>query len=91
MADAEVLALLDHIKDVGERTEKKLDAHIERDENVNRNFVLPLWNHHQKQLGAEEAEGKLARQTATRGAVAGYCINVIISIAAAWAAIKALK
>lgn len=52
MADGEVLALLDHIKDIGERTEKKLDAHIERDEHTNKDFLLPLWEAHQQRKGA---------------------------------------
>ena len=51
MADAAVLALLDHIKDIGERTEKKLDQHIERDEKRDEDFLLPLWNAHQQSLG----------------------------------------
>lgn len=52
MADGEVLALLDHIKDIGERTEKKLDQHIERDESTNKDFLLPLWEAHQRRIGA---------------------------------------
>jgi len=59
MADGEVLALLDHIKDIGERTEKKLDAHIERDERTNKEFLLPLWEAHQQRKGAAKMAGAL--------------------------------
>ena len=52
MADAEIIALLDHIKDIGERTEKKLDEHIDRDESIVREFVRPLWEESQRRLGA---------------------------------------
>lgn len=52
MADAEIIALLDHIKDIGERTEKKLDSHIGRDEAITKEFVLPLWNESQQRQGA---------------------------------------
>lgn len=51
MADAETKALLEHIRDIGERTEQKLDAHISRDEMINKEFVLPLWNNYQQQKG----------------------------------------
>lgn len=59
MADAEVLALLDHIKDIGERTERKLDAHITRDEQTDREFLLPLWNAYQRRIGAQALLGAL--------------------------------
>ncbi len=68
MADAEILALLDHIKDVGERVERKLDDHIQRDENVNQNFVLPLWNAYQRRQGATAVS--IAFYTVLSGATA---------------------
>ncbi len=52
MADAEIKALLNHIKDIGERTEKKLDEHIVRDEQISKDFILPLWNSYQQRKGA---------------------------------------
>jgi hypothetical protein len=52
MADGETLALLEHIRDIGERTENKLDQHIARDEKTNNDFLLPLWNAYQRRIGA---------------------------------------
>jgi hypothetical protein len=52
MADAEIIALLDHIKDIGGRTEKKLDEHIDHYEKTNKEFLLPLWNAHQQRIGS---------------------------------------
>ena len=53
MADEkEIKALLNHIKDIGERTEKKLDEHITRDEKISNDFMLPLWNNYQQRKGA---------------------------------------
>ena len=57
MADAEVIALLAHIRDTGERTEKKLDEHILRDESISKDFVLPLWNESQQRKGARAIAG----------------------------------
>lgn len=59
MADAETLALLQHIKDIGERTEQKLDQHIAKDETLAREFTLPLWNNYQQQKGAGRLLGVL--------------------------------
>jgi len=69
MADGEVLALLDHIKDIGERTEKKLDAHIQRDEQTNKEFLLPLWESHQQRKGAAKLAATL--YTIIGGAIVG--------------------
>ena len=46
------MAMLEHIKDIGERTEKKLDDHILRDEKITEDFTLPLWNAYQRRKGA---------------------------------------
>lgn len=59
MPDAEIIALLDHIKDIGERTEEKLDQHIERDEKTNKEFLLPLWEAHQQRKGAAKLAAAL--------------------------------
>lgn len=59
MPDAEIIALLDHIKDIGERTEDKLDQHIERDEKTNKEFLLPLWEDHQQRKGAAKLAAAL--------------------------------
>lgn len=67
MADAETKALLEHIKDIGERTEEKLDQHIERDERINKEFVLPMWNHYQQQKGMVKVAAVL--YTAIGGAI----------------------
>lgn len=69
MADAEIMAILDHIKDIGERTEKKLDEHIERDETTNKEFLLPLWNAHQQGKGARKLAAVL--YTAIGGSAVG--------------------
>lgn len=71
MADAEILALLDHIKDIGERTEKKLDDHILRDETITKEFVLPLWNESQQRQGA-------AKLGATIYAICGGCFVAVV-------------
>lgn len=73
MADAEIMALLDHIKDVGERVEKKLDEHIERDESISKDFLLPLWNAHQQRQGA-----------ATMAAVLYGMLSGIIALVVTW-------
>jgi len=52
MSESQILAMLDHIKDVGERTEKKLDDHIIRDENITKEFIRPLWEESQQRKGA---------------------------------------
>lgn len=83
MSDPETLALLGHIRDIGERTERKLDNHIERDEKISNEFVLPVWNDYQQRKGKKET-------TDTNGKIAGYCINAGIAIVAAFAAVKGL-
>ena len=77
MADGEVLALLDHIKDIGERTENKLDQHIERDERTNKDFLLPLWEAHQQRKGA-----------AKLGAVMYGGLSAVVAMAVSWFASK---
>lgn len=57
MSESQIFAMLDHIKDVAERTEKKLDEHIVRDEISNRDFLLPLWNNFQQRKGAMAISG----------------------------------
>ncbi len=69
MADAEILAMLDHIKDIGERTEKKLDEHITRDENLTKEFVRPLWEEAQQRKGAAKLAAVL--YTMVGGSIVG--------------------
>lgn len=84
MADGETIALLNHIKDVGERVEEKLDDHIERDEKVTKEFVLPMWNDYQRRQGVTQEKTVLKKS-------AGFFVNAGIALIGAWAMVKALK
>lgn len=84
MADPETIALLSHIKDIGERTERKLDDHVARDEQINKEFVLPIWNDFQQRQGAGNAKK-------TGGYIVDKVATIGISLAGAWAVMRGLK
>ena len=86
--DAELLARIDeNVKYlVKARVEDKaaFDAHVEKDEKIVNEFIRPLWENRQQNIGAASARNY-------GGQLIGYGINAIIAVTAAWAAVKGLS
>jgi hypothetical protein len=88
MPDLEMLARIDenvkYLRATVDTNYSVLKDHMAKDEQISRDFLKPLWEAHQQDIGAEKNRGVL-------GAVGGYFINAGIAIAAAWAAVRGLK
>lgn len=88
MSDGDLLSRLDenvkYIRKGMDDFKEKLDDHIEKDEQDKKEYLLPIYNDFQQRQGAQ-------RNRDTTGKLAGYCINAGIAIAAAFAAVKAIK
>jgi hypothetical protein len=66
------------------RVEMALEKHLIEDAKNKTDFMLPMWNKYQQDLGA-------TKQRNLGGVLTGYAINACIAAGAAWAAIKGLK
>lgn len=77
------LDLLTSIHGDVQHIRKALDEHIEKDERNNKEFLLPMWNTHQQNIG-------ISKSKMMGGKLAGYCVNAAIAFAAACAAIKGI-
>ncbi len=88
MTDPDLLARIDenvkYLVKARQEDKAEFDEHVRDDKKVVNDFLRPLWEKSQQDIGA-------ARQRSTGGALAGYAINAGIAIAAAWAAVKGLS
>lgn len=55
--------------------------HVDEDKRIVKDFMLPLWNAHQQELGKVSA-------ASLGGKMLGYCIGAVIAAVTAWAAVK---
>lgn len=59
------------------------DAHVAEDKKIVNEFLRPLWENHQQDIGASRTRGM-------GGLLIGFCINACIAVTAAWAAVKGI-
>lgn len=87
MVDPDMLARVDenvkYLVKARQEDKAAFDAHVQKDEKVVNEFLRPLWEERQQNIGAARARG-------AGGAIMGYAVNAGIAMAAAWAAVKGL-